>query len=256
MWWCGSFDCDSRGERGVFGSDGTKWYVLYLVLLFFVLFGNYVNVFFIQEEEGRERCQADGKLIGGHFKPDPFARAASVLKTHGKAVAEHVTLFEARQVSEIRELVEREGVDCDFEETRIADVCLYMAGRDKIKADVDRVAAAGISTASGITYSVGVEAEKVCRYCILLFYFLVVLIVHADIWHSRSVVLSHIPCCTVMALPAGSSLTRESHIEGDQLADTHTRYTCLPRSYFLRRQLLDRGHTAWFYKDQNRGIRD
>jgi len=206
--------------------------------------------------KGRERCQADGKLIGGHLKPDPFARAASVLKTHGKAVAEHVTLFEARQVSEIRELVEREGVDCDFEETRVADVCLYGAGRDKIKADVDRVTAAGISTASGITYSASVEAEKVCRYCILLLHFLVVLIVNSDIWRSRSVVLSHVPCCAVMAIPAGSSLTRESCIEGDQLADTHSCHTCLPRSCFPRRQVLDRGHAAWSYKDQNRGIRD
>lgn len=102
---------------------------------------------------------------GGHLKPDPLFRAASVLETHGKAVAEHVATFEARQVDAIRDLVQREGIDCDFEETKVADVCFYNTGRDNIKADLAKVAKAGISTAKGIEYSSGSEAERVrtCR---------------------------------------------------------------------------------------------
>ena len=56
---------------------------------------------------------------GGHLKPDPYSRAASILKTHGPAVAEHVASFEARQVEEVKAFLEREGIECDFEETRV-----------------------------------------------------------------------------------------------------------------------------------------
>jgi hypothetical protein len=42
---------------------------------------------------------------GGHLKPDPFSRAASILKTHGREVSEHVASFEARQVKEVKEFV-------------------------------------------------------------------------------------------------------------------------------------------------------
>jgi hypothetical protein len=102
------------------------------------------------------------QILGGHLKPDPLSRAASVLETHGIAVAEHVATFEARQVDAIKELVQRENCDCDFEETRVTDVCFYEAGRDKIKADLAKIAKADISTAKGITFTSGSEAEEVC----------------------------------------------------------------------------------------------
>ncbi|KAH6639904.1 FAD dependent oxidoreductase [Boeremia exigua] len=111
--------------------------------------------------EAREACSGATGRNGGHLKPDPLFRAASILETHGKAVAEHVASFEARQVVAIKDLVQREGIDCDFEETTVADVCFYNGGRDKIKADLARVAKAGISTAKEVEYSSGIEAEKV-----------------------------------------------------------------------------------------------
>ncbi|KAI4941564.1 hypothetical protein J4E91_010740 [Alternaria rosae] len=111
--------------------------------------------------EAREACSGATGRNGGHLKPDPLSRAASVLETHGKAVAEHVATFEARQVDAIKELVRRENCDCDFEETRVTDVCFYEAGRDKIKADIAKIAKADISTAKGITFTSGSEAEEV-----------------------------------------------------------------------------------------------
>lgn len=85
-----------------------------------------------------------------------------MLETHGKAVAEHVATFEARQVDVIKELVQRENCDCDFEETRVTDVCFYKAGCEKIKADLAKIAKANISTAKGIEFTLGSEAEEVC----------------------------------------------------------------------------------------------
>jgi glycine/D-amino acid oxidase-like deaminating enzyme len=95
------------------------------------------------------------------LKPDPLLRASSLLKTHGKAVAEHVASFETRQINAIKELVAREHIECDFEETRVVDVCLYPEGRDKIKADLDQITRAGISTAKTIRYVSGRHAEEV-----------------------------------------------------------------------------------------------
>lgn len=84
-----------------------------------------------------------------------------MLETHGEKVAEHVASFEARQVDAIKGLVQYEDIDCDFEETRIVDVCLYDKGRKKIKADLKKVVDAGISTAKDILYHEDRAAEEV-----------------------------------------------------------------------------------------------
>ena len=98
---------------------------------------------------------------GGHLKPDPLLRAAAVLDTHGQAAAEHVASFEQRQVDAVKELVERENIDCDFEETRVIDVCTYPEGRDKMRATIDKITKANVSTAKMISFFAGKEAEEV-----------------------------------------------------------------------------------------------
>ncbi|KAF2028094.1 FAD dependent oxidoreductase [Setomelanomma holmii] len=105
--------------------------------------------------EAREACS------GATGRNDPLLRAASLLETHGKAVAEQVASFEARQVDSIKELVAREHIDCDFEETRVVDVCLYPECRNKMGAKIEKIAEAGISTAKMIKYVSGVQAEEV-----------------------------------------------------------------------------------------------
>lgn len=102
------------------------------------------------------------RSVGGHLKPDPYSRAANILKTHGQAVAEHVASFEARQVEAVKAYVERERIDCDFEETKVHDVCFYEAGRDKMKSDLANLTEANISTARDIQYYSDTDAENVC----------------------------------------------------------------------------------------------
>jgi hypothetical protein len=113
-------------------------------------------------ERLRSPVGIDNTPLGGHLKPDPLFRASGVLETHGKAVAEHVASFEARQVDAVKDLVQRERIDCDFEETKVMDVCFYDAGRAQIEANLAKLSKAGISTAKGIQYSGGSEAEEVC----------------------------------------------------------------------------------------------
>lgn len=101
---------------------------------------------------------------GGHLKPDPLLRPAGLLDGHGAAIAEHVASFEQRQVTAIKELVERESIDCDFEETTVMDICKYAQGRNKMKASIDKISKAGISTAKMIRFYEGREAEEVCAF--------------------------------------------------------------------------------------------
>lgn len=111
--------------------------------------------------EAREACSGATGRNGGHLKPDPYYRAASALKKYGRDAAEEVASFEARQVKEIKDLVEREKIDCDFVVTRASDVCLYEDARKDLKRGLDLLNAANVSTASDVFYSGQNTAEGV-----------------------------------------------------------------------------------------------
>lgn len=81
---------------------------------------------------------------------------------YGKEAAEEVASFEARHIKEIRDLVEKDKIDCDFVLTRAMDVCLYDAGRDRLQMACDKLKAASISTVENdIIYSNEQNAENV-----------------------------------------------------------------------------------------------
>ncbi|KAF2216294.1 hypothetical protein CERZMDRAFT_64736 [Cercospora zeae-maydis SCOH1-5] len=120
--------------------------------------------------EAREACSGATGRNGGHIKPDPYYRPADALKTHGREAAEEVASFEARHVKEIHELVEKEGIDCDFVVTRTTDVCMYESIHRDLKQGLDALHEANISTASEVHYSgprtaqgiSGVKGAKAC----------------------------------------------------------------------------------------------
>lgn len=111
--------------------------------------------------EAREACSGATGRNGGHLKPDPYYRAATALKTHGKEAAEEVASFESRQVKEIKDLVEKEHIDCDFVVTRASDVCLFEEARADLKGGLDLLTAANVSTADDVFYSDQRTAEGV-----------------------------------------------------------------------------------------------
>lgn len=59
--------------------------------------------------------------------------------------------------------VEREGIDCDFEETRVFDVCLHTAGRDRAEADLAALEDADISTVREVGSFFDADVEEVCN---------------------------------------------------------------------------------------------
>lgn len=64
-------------------------------------------------------------------------------------------------MNEIKELVERENIDCDLVVTRATDVCLYEEASVNLKTGLDELTAEGVSTAAGVFYSGPKTAEGV-----------------------------------------------------------------------------------------------
>lgn len=94
-------------------------------------------------------------------------RAAGALQKYGKEAAEEVASFEARQVKEIKDLVEKESIDCDFVVTRASDVCLYEDAHQELKRGLEQLTKAGVSTADGVFYSDSRTAEGVSHLMLL-----------------------------------------------------------------------------------------
>ena len=61
----------------------------------------------------------------------------------------------------MQNFVEREGIACDFEETKVFDICLHEAGREKVEADLASLVDADISTVREVGYFPGGSAEDV-----------------------------------------------------------------------------------------------
>jgi hypothetical protein len=64
-------------------------------------------------------------------------------------------------VNEVKALVERQGLECEFEEVTVRDICLYTAGRDKVKTDLGALYDADISTVRDVKYNSDEEAVEV-----------------------------------------------------------------------------------------------
>lgn len=74
--------------------------------------------------EARDICSGATARNGGHLKPDLYFNAALSEKRFGPRVAEELARFETQQVTDVKRLVEKEQIDCDFELTRALDVFL------------------------------------------------------------------------------------------------------------------------------------
>lgn len=74
--------------------------------------------------EARDTCSGATGRNGGHLKPDVYFGAPLNEKAYGLAATAELTRFETEQVFDVKRLVEKENIDCDFELTRAIDVFL------------------------------------------------------------------------------------------------------------------------------------
>ncbi|KAH8668884.1 FAD dependent oxidoreductase [Xylariales sp. PMI_506] len=74
--------------------------------------------------EAREICSGATARNGGHCKPDVYFNIYKYTKDYGAENAAAVADFEAANVYALKNLVENEGIECDFALTRAIDVYL------------------------------------------------------------------------------------------------------------------------------------
>lgn len=72
--------------------------------------------------EARDACSGATSRNGGHLRPDYMGAAARSCDRYGSVAAADVVSFEAKHVEALKELIEEEGIECDFEETSSFEV--------------------------------------------------------------------------------------------------------------------------------------
>ena len=95
------------------------------------------------------------------MKPDPYNRPATIAATHGVEAASECASFEAAHLPAIKQVVEEEGIDCDFVMTRCCDVLLTNEIHQQMKAGVDRLKRKKVPGMDDVYFVEGREAEQV-----------------------------------------------------------------------------------------------
>ncbi|KAK2008863.1 FAD dependent oxidoreductase [Colletotrichum eremochloae] len=110
--------------------------------------------------EARQACSGATGRNGGHLKPDPYSRPSSLVATHGIEAATEVAEFEAKNLPAVKQVVEAEGIDCDFVLTRAVDALMSDAIHKRMKTGVDMLRKNGVSVIDDVYYAEGAEAEQ------------------------------------------------------------------------------------------------
>ncbi|KAM0542732.1 hypothetical protein ACHAPJ_012665 [Fusarium lateritium] len=110
--------------------------------------------------EARQACSGATGRNGGHLKPDPYNRPANLLATHGIEAATEAAEFEAKNLTEVKRVIEKEGLECDFVFTRAVDALMSDTICDKMKSGVDSLRKGGLSVMQDVYFARGAEAEQ------------------------------------------------------------------------------------------------
>ncbi|KAK8258251.1 FAD dependent oxidoreductase-domain-containing protein [Phyllosticta capitalensis] len=111
--------------------------------------------------EAREACSGATGRNGGHLKPDVYFQVPKYTALFGAEAANEVAAFESSQVYAVKELVEKEKIDCDFTLTRAVDVCLDAEHAAKCKAEFEQLVAAKRPSVRDVFFAEGAKAEAI-----------------------------------------------------------------------------------------------
>lgn len=99
------------------------------------------------------------------MKPDVYFNVLKYSKMYGPEQAARMAAFEAGNVLAVKELVERERLDCDFHLTRAVDVCLdeeHARATEKAYRELMKI---GVADLRDVAFEDGRDAERVsCIY--------------------------------------------------------------------------------------------
>ncbi|KAL5341633.1 FAD dependent oxidoreductase [Aspergillus crustosus] len=110
--------------------------------------------------EAREACSGATGRNGGHMKPDVYYNVPKYIKKYGVRAAVDVARFEASQVHAVKELVEKENIDCDFVLTRACDATLDPKLAQDTNEAFTELRKSGVADLKDVFYARGKEAEQ------------------------------------------------------------------------------------------------
>ncbi|KAK8038305.1 Gamma-glutamylputrescine oxidoreductase [Apiospora phragmitis] len=110
--------------------------------------------------EAREACSGATGRNGGHVKPDVYFNVPKYIKKYGVKAAVEVAAYEASQVFAVKELVEKENIDCDFVMTRACDATLDpVMAKDSHEAFIE-LRKSGVAGLKDVYHAYGKDAEQ------------------------------------------------------------------------------------------------
>ncbi len=100
------------------------------------------------------------------MKPDVYSSIGTLAARYGVEAAAEVAALEAKHVSAIKSVIDREQIPCDFEVAKAIDVQLDESHNAKLLTGYNALIAGGSEATKGATYASGSEAEMVssCSY--------------------------------------------------------------------------------------------
>ncbi|KAL2670150.1 hypothetical protein Neosp_015031 [[Neocosmospora] mangrovei] len=111
--------------------------------------------------EAREACSGATGRNGGHLKPDVYFGLPKYIKKYGVRAAVEVANFEASQVHAVKELVEKEKIDCEFTLTRACDATLDESLSNETEAAFKELLNSGVANLKDVHYTPRAQAERV-----------------------------------------------------------------------------------------------
>lgn len=87
-----------------------------------------------------------------------FPRQAAI---YGNKVANEIAEFQLQHVLAVKDLVEKEKIDCDFQLTRACDVFIDQEYADKFTAAFEKIKASGATCVRQVQYTGPRDAEQV-----------------------------------------------------------------------------------------------
>ncbi|KAJ4264181.1 hypothetical protein NW762_005375 [Fusarium torreyae] len=111
--------------------------------------------------EARKICNGATGRNGGHVKPDTYSDIPKFARLFGIEIAAQLADFEASHVVAVKNLVEEEGLDCDFHVTRALDVYLDSTHAKKVEETYRKIARNGLVNLSDVAFTPKKHAERV-----------------------------------------------------------------------------------------------
>lgn len=99
--------------------------------------------------------------LGGHVRPEVYFSMPNYIKKYGFKMAVEISNFEMSHLQVLKDIVEKERIDCEFTLTRSMDVFLEEEPALQCKKAYDLMCQSGVSTMKDVQFTPSQYAEGV-----------------------------------------------------------------------------------------------